>query len=145
MEPSALDINKGPTSNATVASHLCNLSYLHQCLYSFFCYVAWVTFSRKDLRGIQEEVGRLLRSDTFNPALRTRIDATEDNLAQDSSTKEGQTEPKVHTQSHNAPEQRCVGSGGRLGWCTRGYLISSHFESFFKMFFRTIVSTSLSD
>uniref|UniRef100_A0AAZ3STL2 Protein phosphatase 1 regulatory subunit 36 n=1 Tax=Oncorhynchus tshawytscha TaxID=74940 RepID=A0AAZ3STL2_ONCTS len=79
---------------------------LYECLYSFFCYVAWVTFSRKDLRGIQEEVGRLLRSDTFNPALRTRIDATEDSLAQDSSTKEGQTEPKVHTQSHNAPEQR---------------------------------------
>ncbi|XP_029587339.1 protein phosphatase 1 regulatory subunit 36 [Salmo trutta] len=79
---------------------------LYECLYSFFCYVAWVTFSRKELRGIQEEVGRLLRSDTFNPALRTRIDATEDTLAQDSSTKEGQTEPKVHTQSHNAPEQR---------------------------------------
>ncbi|KAK6327330.1 hypothetical protein J4Q44_G00029750 [Coregonus suidteri] len=49
---------------------------LYECLYSFFCYVA------------------------------TRVEATEDTLAQDSSTKEGQTEPKEHTQSHNASEQR---------------------------------------
>ncbi|KAM7373429.1 hypothetical protein PAMP_008280 [Pampus punctatissimus] len=47
---------------------------LHACLYSFFCYVAWVTFGRKDLRDIQEEVGRLLYSDTFNTALRNRTD-----------------------------------------------------------------------
>ncbi|XP_044192612.1 protein phosphatase 1 regulatory subunit 36 [Thunnus albacares] len=47
---------------------------LHACLYSFFCYVAWVTFGRKDLRDIQEEVGRLLYSDTFNIAVRNRTD-----------------------------------------------------------------------
>ncbi|XP_034747941.1 protein phosphatase 1 regulatory subunit 36 [Etheostoma cragini] len=47
---------------------------LHACLYSFFCYVAWVTFGRKDLRDIQEEVGRLLYSDTFNKAVRDRTD-----------------------------------------------------------------------
>ncbi|XP_071402002.1 protein phosphatase 1 regulatory subunit 36 [Centroberyx affinis] len=47
---------------------------LHECLYSFFCYVGWVTLGRKDLRGIQEEVGRLLHSDTFNTALRNRTD-----------------------------------------------------------------------
>ena len=46
--------------------------FVPQCLYSFLCYVAWVTFNRKDLRGIQEEVGRLLRSDTFNPTLNAR-------------------------------------------------------------------------
>ncbi|XP_010872130.2 protein phosphatase 1 regulatory subunit 36 isoform X2 [Esox lucius] len=80
---------------------------LYECMYSFFCYVAWVTFSRNDLRGIQEEVGRLLRSDTFNPALRTRVDATEDTLlAQDTYSKEGQTDSKEHSQSHNATEQR---------------------------------------
>nr|XP_020453191.1 protein phosphatase 1 regulatory subunit 36 [Monopterus albus] len=43
---------------------------LHACLYSFFCCVAWVTFDRKNLRDIQEEVGRLLYSDTFNTAVR---------------------------------------------------------------------------
>ncbi|GAA6233190.1 protein phosphatase 1 regulatory subunit 36 isoform X1 [Lates japonicus] len=47
---------------------------LHACLYSFFCYVAWVTFGRKGLRDIQEEVGRLLYSDTFNTAVRNRTD-----------------------------------------------------------------------
>ncbi|XP_073340564.1 protein phosphatase 1 regulatory subunit 36 [Pagrus major] len=47
---------------------------LHACLYSFFCFVAWVTFGRKDLRDIQEEVGRLLYSDTFNLALRNSTD-----------------------------------------------------------------------
>ncbi|XP_036949653.1 protein phosphatase 1 regulatory subunit 36 isoform X1 [Acanthopagrus latus] len=47
---------------------------LHACLYSFFCFVAWVTFGRKDLRDIQEEVGRLLYSDTFNSALRNSSD-----------------------------------------------------------------------
>ncbi|KAK6481462.1 protein phosphatase 1 regulatory subunit 36-like [Huso huso] len=45
---------------------------LFECLYNFCAYVAWVTFRRKDLKGIQEEVGRLLRSDTFNPAIRVR-------------------------------------------------------------------------
>ena len=45
-------------------------------MYSFFCYVAWVTFGRKDLRDIQEEVGRLLYSDTFNTAMKNRADGT---------------------------------------------------------------------
>ncbi|KAM8840088.1 LOW QUALITY PROTEIN: uncharacterized protein ppp1r36 [Spinachia spinachia] len=47
---------------------------LHACLYSFFCYVAWVTFGRGDLKDIQEEVGRLLYSDTINTASRTGSD-----------------------------------------------------------------------
>nr|XP_040044434.1 protein phosphatase 1 regulatory subunit 36 [Gasterosteus aculeatus aculeatus] len=47
---------------------------LHACLYSFFCYVAWVTFGRRDLKDIQEEVGRLLYSDTINIAARTGSD-----------------------------------------------------------------------
>lgn len=33
-----------------------------------------MTFGRKDLRDIQEEVGRLLYSDTFNIAVRNRTD-----------------------------------------------------------------------
>ncbi|KAM8921369.1 protein phosphatase 1 regulatory subunit 36 [Pelodytes ibericus] len=44
----------------------------YECLYSFCIYVAWVVFRRKQLRLIQEEVGRILRSDTFNPALRVK-------------------------------------------------------------------------
>ncbi|XP_028600583.2 protein phosphatase 1 regulatory subunit 36 [Podarcis muralis] len=41
-----------------------------ECLYNFSSYVAFVTFRQKNLKEIQREVGRLLRSNIFNPALR---------------------------------------------------------------------------
>ncbi|XP_041665939.1 protein phosphatase 1 regulatory subunit 36 isoform X2 [Cheilinus undulatus] len=69
---------------------------LHACLYSFFCYVAWVTFSRKYLKDIQEEVGRLFYSDAFNMAVRNRADGdpemTSSNV--DGSMKTGEADPK---------------------------------------------------
>ncbi|XP_074852463.1 protein phosphatase 1 regulatory subunit 36 isoform X2 [Carettochelys insculpta] len=43
-----------------------------ECFYNFCTYVAWVVFRRKHFQEIQEEVGRLLRSDMFNPALREK-------------------------------------------------------------------------
>ncbi|XP_061110420.1 protein phosphatase 1 regulatory subunit 36 isoform X3 [Conger conger] len=43
-----------------------------ECLYRFLCYAAWIAFERKNLTAIQEEVGRLLYSDTFNPACKLR-------------------------------------------------------------------------
>ncbi|XP_040909676.1 protein phosphatase 1 regulatory subunit 36 isoform X2 [Toxotes jaculatrix] len=69
---------------------------LHACLYSFFCYVAWVTFGRKDLRDIQEEVGRLLYSDTFNTAVRNRTDGHSGMTptARNGSAKTGEANPK---------------------------------------------------
>ncbi|XP_063296381.1 protein phosphatase 1 regulatory subunit 36 isoform X1 [Pelobates fuscus] len=42
----------------------------YEFLYSFCIYVAWVVFRRKELSLIQTEIGRILRSNTFNPALR---------------------------------------------------------------------------
>uniref|UniRef100_A0A8C5QQ61 Protein phosphatase 1 regulatory subunit 36 n=1 Tax=Leptobrachium leishanense TaxID=445787 RepID=A0A8C5QQ61_9ANUR len=44
----------------------------YECLYSFCIHVAWVVFRRKELSLIQTEVGRILRSNTFNPALRVK-------------------------------------------------------------------------
>ncbi|KAE8586919.1 hypothetical protein XENTR_v10021800 [Xenopus tropicalis] len=44
----------------------------YECLYSYCIYIAWVVFRRKDLNVIEEEVGRLLRSNAFNPALRPK-------------------------------------------------------------------------
>ncbi|XP_072423945.1 protein phosphatase 1 regulatory subunit 36 isoform X3 [Chiloscyllium punctatum] len=41
---------------------------LYECLYSFCAYVTWVTFGRKNLDVIELELGRLLRSEIFNPA-----------------------------------------------------------------------------
>ncbi|XP_044868740.1 protein phosphatase 1 regulatory subunit 36 isoform X1 [Mauremys mutica] len=43
-----------------------------ECFYNFCTYVSWVVFRRKHFQEIQEEVGRLLRSDIFNPALREK-------------------------------------------------------------------------
>ncbi|XP_050753889.1 protein phosphatase 1 regulatory subunit 36, partial [Gymnogyps californianus] len=40
--------------------------------YNFCSYVAWLVFRRKHFQMIREEVGRLLCSDVFNPALRDR-------------------------------------------------------------------------
>nr|XP_033492064.1 protein phosphatase 1 regulatory subunit 36 [Epinephelus lanceolatus] len=69
---------------------------LHACLYSFFCCAAWVTFGRKDLRDIQEEVGRLLYSDTFNTAVRKRSDGASGMTFADvnGSVKTGEADPK---------------------------------------------------
>ncbi|XP_070778502.1 protein phosphatase 1 regulatory subunit 36 [Enoplosus armatus] len=69
---------------------------LHACLYSFFCYVSWVTFGRKDLSDIQEEVGRLLYSDTFNTAVRNRTDGDSGMTVAtvNGSAKTGEADPK---------------------------------------------------
>ncbi|KAJ6658009.1 hypothetical protein lerEdw1_001668 [Lerista edwardsae] len=47
-----------------------------ECLYNFAAYVAFVTFKQKNLREIQQELGRLLRTNVFNPALRDRSTPT---------------------------------------------------------------------
>ncbi|XP_056597714.1 protein phosphatase 1 regulatory subunit 36 [Triplophysa dalaica] len=66
---------------------------LDECLLSFCSYAAWVTFERRDLKGIQIEIGRLFRSDTFNPALRTESEECDEKQKdQDSSKNEGQSE-----------------------------------------------------
>ncbi|XP_037650776.1 protein phosphatase 1 regulatory subunit 36 isoform X3 [Sebastes umbrosus] len=81
---------------------------LHACLYSFFCFVAWVTFGRKDLRDIQEEVGRLLYSDTFNTAMRNRTerDSGMAFASVNGSVKTGEADPK-ETGCSGAFKHRC--------------------------------------
>ncbi|XP_063003735.1 protein phosphatase 1 regulatory subunit 36 [Elgaria multicarinata webbii] len=49
-----------------------------ECLYNFASYVAFVTFKQKNFKEIQCEVGRLLRSNIFNPALRERTKPKEE-------------------------------------------------------------------
>lgn len=58
--------------------------------------MAWVTFGRKDLRDIQEEVGRLLYSDTFNTAVKNRTDGDSGltSAANNGSVKTGVADPK---------------------------------------------------
>uniref|UniRef100_A0AAV2K0W7 Protein phosphatase 1 regulatory subunit 36 n=1 Tax=Knipowitschia caucasica TaxID=637954 RepID=A0AAV2K0W7_KNICA len=56
-------------------SHLDQTEWLLEgVLYSFFCYVSWVTFGRKDLKHIQDEIGRILYSDNFSAAVNCRED-----------------------------------------------------------------------
>ncbi|XP_063755847.1 protein phosphatase 1 regulatory subunit 36 isoform X2 [Eleginops maclovinus] len=85
---------------------------LHACLYSFFCYAAWVTFGRKDLRDIQEEVGRLLYSDTFNTAVQERTDGDSGTTftAVNGSVETGEADPKEtecnSSFKHRVPQRR---------------------------------------
>ncbi|KFV60111.1 Protein phosphatase 1 regulatory subunit 36, partial [Tyto alba] len=43
-----------------------------ESFYNFCSYVSWLVFRRKHFQVIREEIGRLLCSDVFNPALRDR-------------------------------------------------------------------------
>ncbi|KAB5530979.1 hypothetical protein PHYPO_G00135600 [Pangasianodon hypophthalmus] len=69
--------------------------HLYECLYSFFCYVAWVTFGRQDLKGIQTEIGRLLRPDTFNPALRAQSNGPEEEEEEQEITQKESQRPET--------------------------------------------------
>ncbi|KAG9481252.1 hypothetical protein GDO78_010468 [Eleutherodactylus coqui] len=52
-----------------------------ECLYNFCIQVAWVMFRRKKLEAIQAEVGRILRTNNFNPALRLKDTVPSRNLS----------------------------------------------------------------
>ena len=69
--------------------------------------MAWVTFGRKNLRDIQEEVGRLLYSDTFNTAVRNRAhrDSGMNSTADNGSVKTGVADPK-ETECNSTFKQR---------------------------------------
>ncbi|XP_073788044.1 protein phosphatase 1 regulatory subunit 36 isoform X2 [Danio rerio] len=77
-----------------VSSPYCDIQ-LYECLFSFCGYAVWVTLERRDLKAIQLEIGRLFRSNTFNPALRI-LDQSEDR-----SQEEGQSELEEQTQGSN--------------------------------------------
>ncbi|KAG9279901.1 protein phosphatase 1 regulatory subunit 36 isoform X1 [Astyanax mexicanus] len=83
-------------------SAVCRDRQLFECLYSFFSYVAWVTFGRKDLNEIQTEIGHLFRSDTFNPVQRDEEEESEEE-EEDMFQIEGLSEPK---QQSTAPAKR---------------------------------------
>ncbi|XP_071963671.1 protein phosphatase 1 regulatory subunit 36-like [Antedon mediterranea] len=53
---------------------------MYESLYKFCVYVVWIAFRRRDYDVIHKEVGRLLRSDVFNPALRVKNAPAEDDL-----------------------------------------------------------------
>ena len=48
---------------------------LFERFYTFVTYLVWVCFKRKDISTIECEVGRILKSNYFNPFARPRVDA----------------------------------------------------------------------
>ncbi|XP_071490864.1 protein phosphatase 1 regulatory subunit 36-like [Diadema antillarum] len=52
---------------------------IYETLYKFCVYLVWLVFRRKDHDLINKELGRVLRSDVFNPALRIKNSPEEDN------------------------------------------------------------------
>ncbi|XP_067894339.1 protein phosphatase 1 regulatory subunit 36 isoform X1 [Heterodontus francisci] len=55
---------------------------LFECLYSYCAYVTWVTNERKNLDAIESEIGRLLRSDTFNFARKVKSEESSTRISQ---------------------------------------------------------------
>ncbi|KAG7317008.1 hypothetical protein KOW79_019306 [Hemibagrus wyckioides] len=74
--------------------------HLYECLYSFFCYVAWVTFGRQDLKGIQIEINRLLRPDTFNFALRAQMNEADEDEEITQEESQPKTIPSIRKSRH---------------------------------------------
>ncbi|XP_076442085.1 protein phosphatase 1 regulatory subunit 36-like [Babylonia areolata] len=45
---------------------------IFETFYNFCTFVVWITFRRKEFDVIKKEIGRMLRSNTFNPAVRVK-------------------------------------------------------------------------
>lgn len=45
---------------------------VYETMYTHCCFVVWITFRRKTFDVIKKEMGTILRSDTFNPAIRVK-------------------------------------------------------------------------
>ncbi|XP_070578619.1 protein phosphatase 1 regulatory subunit 36-like isoform X2 [Ptychodera flava] len=45
---------------------------MYETFYKYCVYVIWIVFRRKEFELVNKEIGRMLRSDVFNPALRVK-------------------------------------------------------------------------
>lgn len=66
--------------------------------------MAWVTFGRRDLKGIQIEINRLLRPDTFNPALRAQRKEPEEEEEEQETESQSKTIQSIRSMSQPVPE-----------------------------------------
>lgn len=46
---------------------------MYEDLYLYCTFVVWITFRRKELERVKIEMGNMLRSEVFNPALKQKI------------------------------------------------------------------------
>ncbi|ELT90431.1 hypothetical protein CAPTEDRAFT_35346, partial [Capitella teleta] len=46
---------------------------MYETMYSFLTFLVWISFKRKEFEVVKKEIGRILRTDTFNPAIRVKM------------------------------------------------------------------------
>lgn len=67
---------------------------MFETLYSFCAYFVWIAFKKREYENVRKEIGRLLRSDTFNPAIRVKNAPDEKDL-KEKKDKENKEEKKL--------------------------------------------------
>uniref|UniRef100_A0A3B3BKH5 Protein phosphatase 1 regulatory subunit 36 n=1 Tax=Oryzias melastigma TaxID=30732 RepID=A0A3B3BKH5_ORYME len=83
-------------------------SLLDASLYSFLCCVAWVAFRRTHMKEIQHEVGRLLYSDTFNAAIKEKMNEESEGTSAVASASQRTTLDLSHVASQRSPLMICL-------------------------------------
>ncbi|KAL4237778.1 hypothetical protein ACF0H5_002490 [Mactra antiquata] len=68
---------------------------MFETLYSYCTFVVWIAFRRKDFEAVKKEVGRMLRSDTFNPAIRVKNAPEEKDPDKKEEKTDGKKEVKI--------------------------------------------------
>ena len=56
---------------------------MYETMYSFLTFMVWIAFKRKEYEVVKKEINRVLRSDTFNPAIRVKMAPSPEPVAQD--------------------------------------------------------------
>ncbi|XP_053373558.1 protein phosphatase 1 regulatory subunit 36-like isoform X2 [Mercenaria mercenaria] len=77
---------------------------MFETLYSFCTFVVWITFRRKDFEAVRKEVGRMLRSDTFNPAIRVK-NAPEEKETEKKDEKSGEGKKEIKVEKKITPAE----------------------------------------
>ncbi|XP_060559828.1 protein phosphatase 1 regulatory subunit 36-like [Ruditapes philippinarum] len=77
---------------------------MFETLYSFCTFVVWITFRRKDFEAVKKEVGRMLRSDTFNPAIRVK-NAPEEKETEKKEEKSGEGKKEIKIEKKITPAE----------------------------------------
>ncbi|KAK7493468.1 hypothetical protein BaRGS_00015368 [Batillaria attramentaria] len=76
---------------------------IFETFYTFCTFVVWITFRRKEFEVVKKEIGRMLRSDTFNPAIRVKY-APEDSK-DEPKEKKGDDKKEVYSLDKLSPAE----------------------------------------
>ncbi|KAK2152624.1 hypothetical protein LSH36_324g01008 [Paralvinella palmiformis] len=79
---------------------------MYETFYSFCTFLVWIAFRRREYEVVKKEIGRMLRSDTFNPAIRVK-NAPSDKPIEEK--KEGADDKDKKVKLTPAEYRRCQG------------------------------------